>query len=634
MLAAALLPLALATTAGAQTTDGSTVGAAADAFGTSVGRESIGLYSPSDVRGFSPYAAGNIRLEGLYIDAVALPNNRLTSGSTIRVGVSAQGYPFAAPTGVADFRLRLPGEDRRTSLVVGADSYGGVNGEVNLQLPITPSAALGAGLTVSDDTTYWGGEATHITAAALLRWRPRENIEVIPFASYFAHRNEPTNPRLVIEGDHLPPELERVEYYGQNWTRWTMEDLNFGGLLRADMGAWRLASGVFRSIRQRDINYSDQFLGVAPDGFAPRHRVVISPGSRTAATSGEARLSRTFNEGSRQHMFHLSLRAREQTRAYGGGVSVDLGPGRVQCRAQAAEPLAELGPQARDRIRQGWAGVAYQGQWPGVGELSAGLQKTSYRKVTEAPGLQDLVTEAEPWLYGATLALEAPGPLVLYGSFTRGLEESAAAPEVASNRDEAPPAIRTQQYDAGLRWDIVRGVRLVTGVFSVEKPYFALDPARVYRRLGEVRHRGVELSLSGRPAPSLTLLAGAVLLDATVDVDGPQASAVGPRPVGAVSRTLTLNAEYSPPSAPGLVLDVGVENVGPRVANTANTFKVPGSTVLNLGLRYRLRMAGRPATLRAQVNNVFDTYRWELVASNTYAYDRPREVSVRLTTEF
>lgn len=60
--------------------------AANDAFGTSIGRESIGLYSPQSVRGFSPYSAGNIRVEGLYIDAVALPNNKLVSGNSIRVG--------------------------------------------------------------------------------------------------------------------------------------------------------------------------------------------------------------------------------------------------------------------------------------------------------------------------------------------------------------------------------------------------------------------------------------------------------------------------------------------------------------------------------------------------------------------
>ena len=41
---------------------------AEDAFGFSVGRESLGIYSAGYARGFSPTAAGNVRIDGLYID--------------------------------------------------------------------------------------------------------------------------------------------------------------------------------------------------------------------------------------------------------------------------------------------------------------------------------------------------------------------------------------------------------------------------------------------------------------------------------------------------------------------------------------------------------------------------------------
>src|SRR4051812_26074898 len=37
---------------------------AEDAFGYSVGRESLGIYNADNARGFSPAAAGNIRLNG------------------------------------------------------------------------------------------------------------------------------------------------------------------------------------------------------------------------------------------------------------------------------------------------------------------------------------------------------------------------------------------------------------------------------------------------------------------------------------------------------------------------------------------------------------------------------------------
>jgi len=46
------------------------VRSAQDAFGTSIGRETIGLYSAGSVRGFSANAAGNARINGLFYDPV------------------------------------------------------------------------------------------------------------------------------------------------------------------------------------------------------------------------------------------------------------------------------------------------------------------------------------------------------------------------------------------------------------------------------------------------------------------------------------------------------------------------------------------------------------------------------------
>src|SRR5262245_37993432 len=77
------------------------VKSAEDAFGTSVGNENIGLYTMTDARGFSPKDAGNLRMEGLYFDYVGLfgQANVLLRSTNMRVGLSAQSYPFPAPTG-------------------------------------------------------------------------------------------------------------------------------------------------------------------------------------------------------------------------------------------------------------------------------------------------------------------------------------------------------------------------------------------------------------------------------------------------------------------------------------------------------------------------------------------------------
>jgi iron complex outermembrane receptor protein len=42
------------------------VASAEGAFGLTLGLETIGMYSPGQVRGFSPQAVGNVRIDGLY----------------------------------------------------------------------------------------------------------------------------------------------------------------------------------------------------------------------------------------------------------------------------------------------------------------------------------------------------------------------------------------------------------------------------------------------------------------------------------------------------------------------------------------------------------------------------------------
>ena len=112
----------LALPAAAQTVDESTaatgaratenaVRSAGDAFGTSIGRETIGLYNADNVRGFSPTQAGNVRIDGLYFDQVWGLNPRLRLTTTIRVGLLALGSPFPAHTGIVDYAFRKPGDE-------------------------------------------------------------------------------------------------------------------------------------------------------------------------------------------------------------------------------------------------------------------------------------------------------------------------------------------------------------------------------------------------------------------------------------------------------------------------------------------------------------------------------------------
>lgn len=624
---------AVGTPAVGQRTSENALQTAQDAFGSSIGNESIGLYSPGDVRGFSPFAAGNVRLEGLYFDAVRGFAARLIRGSTVRVGITAQGYPFPAPTGIADYRLRLPGEEPAISTVVSASSLGTVRIEADGQLPLNDQLALGAGASVSIDPELGSTPSRHAIAAAILRWQPSADVEVIPFWSAVDHRGDKPQPRFIVGGDHLPPRVRRGKNIGQEWASYDARDANYGVIGRVSQGALSLSGGLFRSVYETRQSFSDLFIDVSSDGIASSHRVAKAPSQKFGATSGELRASRLFAEGKRLHTLHLAVRGRSHKRRYGGSSAVNLGPDSIFDPKRVPEPEFTFGEQSRDHIRQVSFGAGYEGRWANVGELTLGVQKTDYRKTNLDPSLGETVQKASPLLYNAAAAAHLTNDLAFYAGFTRGLEESAVAPDIAINRDEAPPAILTRQYDAGLRWTIAEGTRLLIGLFNVEKPYFSLDPERLYRRIGDVRHRGVEISFIGNLTPNLNVLAGAVLLDATVEGEAAESGLTGKRPVGSTSRTFLASAEYRPPQVSGLAFDVTVNSFGERVANTANTLSVPPVEIVDFGARYRWTMSGTPVSVRLQLLNVFDAYEWRVQASNAFFYNLPRTLSLRFSAD-
>src|SRR5579872_313229 len=133
---ALLLAISMLGTVHAQHASDDPVAAANDGFGLTLGLESIGLYGPGFVRGFSPQAAGNVRIDGLYFDQQGSLSNRVVEGSTIRIGVSEIGYAFPAPTGIVDYSLRHAGNDPSATVVASAGPFEARGLSVDGNLPL------------------------------------------------------------------------------------------------------------------------------------------------------------------------------------------------------------------------------------------------------------------------------------------------------------------------------------------------------------------------------------------------------------------------------------------------------------------------------------------------------------------
>jgi iron complex outermembrane receptor protein len=635
---ATLGTLCIVTPAAAQRANDNAVTAAEDAFGSSVGNESIGLYSPSQVRGFSPVMAGNVRVEGVYIDRQGVISQRLVEASTIRVGLSAQGYPFPAPTGIVDYRLRRVGDKRLVSVLTGSLAYGAPTIEIDAQLPID-GRRLGLALSASHahEEYYDGSDAHYSRFAVIPRWRPSDGVEIIPFWSMSIGRDEQVAPTIIAAGAFKPPPAPRRRYFGQQWAIRNSRSINAGTIVKARIGeSWGVAGGVFRSSAENLQNFAELFVGTTRDGITTE-QVVADPGQRYASISGELRVSRSFRDGPRLHTLHASVRGRRLDSRYGGGApALDLGRRELGNPVPVPEPTSFLfGEQTQDRVRQTTLGFAYEGRWRDVGELSVDMQRTDYRKTVDLPGaVPNAERRDRPWLFNVAAAGFLSDGVALYAGYTRGLEESGIAPINAANRNEALPAIRTSQADAGVRWTLNKRMKLVAGVFDTRKPYFNTDEANVFTTLGDVRHRGAEISLAGNPIESVSLIAGAVLMRPRVTGEGVELGRVGEIPLNQPARVLRANAEWRPSFLPGFSIDDAIANFGRRAASRDNLVFVPSYTLIDLGVRYRFKIGDAPATLRFQVANVTNTFAWNIVGSNSYGLTDKRRALLFLAADF
>jgi iron complex outermembrane recepter protein len=622
----------------AQRANENAVTAASDAFGTTVGTQTIGLYSPTSARGFSPTQAENIRIEGLYFDQQTTSSDPyLFSGTNMRVGIAAQSYAFPSPSGIADLSLRIPGDSAGASVVLVRGPLSEWSAEIDARYPLhAQSLSVGLNVAAARDFDYnYALSSTRRAISLLLRWRPTARIEFVPFFGYIYNTEYQETPFVFADGTHPVPFFNEQRLPTQSWTTWTWTQIT-GGLIAtvALGGPWSLRTGLFRSETKTAQNFDDLLLGVMPDGTA-HHVMDVTPPFTAASYSGDLRVMRSVTNGTRRGELTLAVRARQVARDFGGDSISDLGTTSIYREVRLPEPALLFSAKSRDEVRQSGLGVNYIERWSQRGTVSLGILMTDYsRKLTSpgAPATTQRVTVALPTLsFTAAPARNA----VIYGSYTRGLEDSTIAPAAAVNRGEPPPATPTWQVDGGARIALPRRVQLLLGVFKVHKTYFSLDTADRYTQIGDVSAEGVESSATFTGLAGLTVVAGAVWLRPQVHRQIPELGGNGTVPIGPAPRTINVNVDYAPPNWRGWGTSLQWASLSSRVETTDDRYRLPPLRTLNVGVRYQFRAIGRPCSARLDVGNV--TNAAGLTFSSAYSYlvvpQLPRNYMVTLAAD-
>ena len=598
------------------------------------------MYSPGQVRGFSPKAAANLRLEGLYFDQQGALSNRVIEGSSIRVGITEIGYAFPAPTGIVDYALRRPGDGAANATIIAtAGPYQGRGLSVDASVPLSGKELLlpiGVSYQDSTDTPYgsYPGYTSTVTSAGLSPlWSPNESLKVRALFDWQETRGAKTFPLYFTAGPFLPPNVTR-SYLGQDWAQGRRVTENAGLLATLRLSrTWSLSAGVFHSSVRNPSSFADLYTAIERDGRS-EHLLVGYPNQTAASFSGEMRLTGRFVVGDWRQELTVLTRGRDSLARHGGGNVVDAGSVTIGNNLQSPEPNFAYSARTNDRTEQWRVGAAYRADWQDRLEFQIGVQEDSYRKAVEIPGAAKTEVADHPLRVYGNSAFVFSRRMTVYAGYTQGLEDSGIAPSVARNAGAVLQTSRTWQADAGLRYGLTPQLKIIAGAFELEKPYFNVDTSGIDRKLGSQQARGIELSIAGQPAPYLDVNAGVLLGKVRIVGSNLTSEGVGPVAVGQPRLQYAANANYRIPYWPALSLDLSAVHFGSAPATVDNALYSPAVTELNLGARYKFTILGKNSSLRLQIQNLPNTYRWTNVYTpGLFEWAGPRTIFAYLTTD-
>lgn len=607
---------------------------AADAFGTRIGTESIGLYSESLVRGFDLQQAGNYLLDDAYLVRAASPPDTLVQGSRIRVGPNALDIPFPAPSGVVQYRL-LPGDRDRLRVEAGFQHLLDDNPRPYLRAHFARQSAdgrasLAGGVLGSPSARYIYGNEARYSGLGLVPRLQRGPLSLTAFHGVYRQRYQ-ADVGFVPAGDRLP-QLDRRDYLGQTWSRYETRNTTRGLIAETDPegGPWRYAFSAVQSQVQRPRSDFNLFTDVTPTGEADG-RVIIAEHRNVSSTGLEARAARSFDGATASRRLTLIGRDRQSSYARPSVHHVLLG--RTQLFAPIdtiAEPERTEGPRRSSHVDQRELGAAWQVAWHQGHAVNFSLRQAQVDESFEfTPGVLNEL-RSRNWLYSSSAVVALSPRATGFASVVRGLVEAGVAPQNASNAFDILSPSLARQAELGFKWQS-RPATLIGTVFESTRPEPGFDADGAFAYVALARHRGLEMSANLSPVSGLNLLLGASWMRARLAGEAVEAGRIGERPVGRSERLLLASLEYRPWGASAWSVDADATYSGPRPADTWAATRTPGYTLLNTGLRYRFTLRSLPALVRLRIHNLGNVHGWHVDSSGMQSHEPGRRVMLSLT---
>src|SRR5690606_8031648 len=149
---------------------------------------------------------------------------------------------------------------------------------------------------------------------------------------------------------------------------------------------------------------------------------------------------------------------------------------------------------------------------------------------------------------------------------------------------------------------------------------------------GEQRNRGIEATLAGEVTRGVRVLGGVTYTDGKI-TKAATAQLEGKKPIGVPEWQLNLGAEWGTPFVPGLTLTGRVIHTASTAVNATNTLSIPAWNRIDAGVRYAMKVGGKPVTLRLSVENLLDKNYWGTATAGYLFVGSPRTFSLSASVD-
>jgi iron complex outermembrane receptor protein len=221
----------------------------------------------------------------------------------------------------------------------------------------------------------------------------------------------------------------------------------------------------------------------------------------------------------------------------------------------------------------------------------------------------------------------------LYANYAEGLSPGAVVGAGYSNTGIRLAPFTSKQQEAGVKvdWGIIT---TTAAVFQIARPSTVRTASNALAYDGEQRNRGVELSAYGLLLPGLRGMASATFLRPEL-TNPANPLERGNDAAGVPDKTFSAGLDWDTPWVTGLSLNGRViYTSGSYLTNLNNPWqKFSDWTRLDIGARYATAIAGRPVTIRANIENVTGETYW-LTTGTFVTVGSPRTYIVSAAFDF